>query len=1271
MKCWIWVFCCVSVLGAAPADFPIVAEDLQVKLFAKEPLVRNPCAITFDAKGRLCVGMGPQYRSPRPETAGDSVWILLDQNNDGVADGRKRFASGFNNIQGLTWKDGALWVANAPELTVVRDTDGDEVADEYVRLYTDLGNLEHGLHGLNWAPDGKLYMSKGNSKGLTMLPDRVAPKAFRDLWGVQAPSAPDFPEPKIFNATNYEKTYHDPRDDWGLTGGILRCDGDGNNLEIVSRGFRNPWDICFDDTFTWFGTDNDQSHGDKLFSPFLGAHFGWGHAWSYDWKGDDHLPTAPSAGPLFEGSGTGTIHLNHPGWPKAYRDVFIYNDWMRRETLVYRKSWKGAWLQADGKPEVIAHAGGGRAMSQSRGRSFSPVDIEMGPDGALWVSSWGREYGAKMVEGQQQNEGRIYRLWPKKMKAEWRPEPKRAKPLKDWSMPELMADLDSGLPVWRVNASEELVRRGDKMVDQLQYALRDHIKKSERFETWAGWTLGRLQPHNLRLTALFTTAVRDSKSLNFRRQATAIVAMRLQQEDRLNLPDTIRLALKDPEPRLRHAALLALREAGSARDVEYLLAVLAKETDRVVYYSAWGALGELLTVPQRQRLLLDKRAGVRRGVVLSLLEEDALTDAELKSLMEDTDAALVDLVKRRLGGKDAFPHRGRLLEATLAGRTAREASVNPLTNLRPASGRLYRVMNLEAGVPAYTDRNYRVTGVPEVLRGEAFIQPACGDAERDSGVALEFTLRYPATVWLADDARAKVLPKWMRQGWTRTELIIEITDPKRMHLYRRDFPAGPVKLGANRDGVNQGKGNYLVIIQPKLLSPTGKVATVNEVLKRMNQADVTRGRDLFLSRHGANCASCHQLEEVGNVFAPGLADIGDRTDAEFLARSILEPNAAITEGFAMQVFTQHDGSAVAGIVLEETEREVSVATAGGVVLRVAKPQMANRETLRQSAMPAAFGAMLRPQQVADVVAYLLQQKAKSSGFHFETQKDQVALWLDGKKIGTYLLKHPQLTRRAWINMKTHTGRQVTRNYPPQAGDGADHPLMHPGIWMGFGHLDSQDYWRLQAKVVHDGFLQAPKAGSDHATFTVCNRYQTADGKDEVCQEICRMEFRRHADGILLLWDSTFRNEQRDFYFGDQEESGLAVRMASPLRVKGGNGTIINHRGEKNGAGIWGKESKWFDYAGQINGRHVGLLVATHPDNPRPSWLHARDYGVVVTNPFPKQPKERRAPYVKTWVKRGEPFRLRYAVLIHDTAQPINPALAYQSMLQVLKPTGNR
>ena len=296
--------------------------------------------------------------------------------------------------------------------------------------------------------------------------------------------------------------------------------------------------------------------------------------------------------------------------------------------------------------------------------------------------------------------------------------------------------------------------------------------------------------------------------------------------------------------------------------------------------------------------------------------------------------------------------------------------------MRTASGRTYQVMDLQEGIQMYIDRNYRVTSVPDLLKGETFIRPACEDAELENGVAIEFKLRYPATVWIADDARPQQLPTWLRQGWQRTELVIGSTDAERMNLYRRDFPKGIVKLGANRDGVNRGKGKYLVIIQPKLLAPKDKVTTVESALDLMKDADLARGRDLYLSRHGANCASCHQLEGIGNTFAPALENIGERTTAEFLARSILEPSAAITEGFTLQAFTQQDGRYVAGIVLEETGREVKVAVTGDLVTRVPKAQLAKRETLNISAMPAVFGAMLRPQQVADVVAYLLEQKSK-------------------------------------------------------------------------------------------------------------------------------------------------------------------------------------------------------------------------------------------------------------------------------------------------------
>ena len=153
------------IRGQSAVDpvLPTVASGFTVKLFAQEPLVRNPAAMAFDHRGRLFV-VGPQYRNPTPETPGDSVVMLIDSNGDGVADASKAFASGLNSIQGLAWHGRDLWIGNSPDLTVVRDLDGDDVADEYVKVYTDLGNLEHANHGHTWAPTGSSTSPKARRK---------------------------------------------------------------------------------------------------------------------------------------------------------------------------------------------------------------------------------------------------------------------------------------------------------------------------------------------------------------------------------------------------------------------------------------------------------------------------------------------------------------------------------------------------------------------------------------------------------------------------------------------------------------------------------------------------------------------------------------------------------------------------------------------------------------------------------------------------------------------------------------------------------------------------------------------------------------------------------------------------------------------------------------------------------------------------------------------------------------------------------------------------
>ena len=622
-----WNFDDSANLDAVPA----VPAGFSATMFAREPLVRNPCSIAFDARGRMFVGMGPQYRNPTPQTPPDSVVIVQDTNGDGIADKTLTFATGFNCIQGLAWHGRDLWVANAPDLTIVRDLDGDDVADEYVRVFTDLGNIEHALHGLNWAPDGKLYMTKGNSKGLAMKaavkgePDRIAPKPFRELAGFPGPAgAPDFPAPKTFTRETYRKAYQDPRDDWGEKGGVLRCDDLGANLDLVSRGLRNPYGMGFDHGFEWLGTDQDQNEGDRLVMPFFSADFGWSHAWSTHWTGENHLPTAPISGPMFTGSGTGVVFADSPAWPAQYRGVWLINDWLLKSTMYYRPEWKGALVQpAGGTFAEFISARENRAL-------FRPVDMAFGADGALYILGWSRGYGVEWdKDGQMSNEGRIYRIMPTGAK----PLPPLSDiPFSKMTVPQLLVEFDSLLPVRRIDAQDELARRGKAVRGEL-FAAWKSGPLSQAQETWTLWALMRAGAED----ELFARIAADGSSpLNPRLQALRILGGRKSAA----LGSVLAPALSHREPRVRFAAVQAVHQGRLATLTAPLIAHAAVEKDRVTYYATWHALRDLAGVEKLRPLLADKRGGVRCAALLALLDLQAMTKTELQPFTRDEDEAV-------------------------------------------------------------------------------------------------------------------------------------------------------------------------------------------------------------------------------------------------------------------------------------------------------------------------------------------------------------------------------------------------------------------------------------------------------------------------------------------------------------------------------------------------------------------------------------------------------------------------------------------------------
>jgi hypothetical protein len=156
-----------------------------------------------------------------------------------------------------------------------------------------------------------------------------------------------------------------------------------------------------------------------------------------------------------------------------------------------------------------------------------------------------------------------------------------------------------------------------------------------------------------------------------------------------------------------------------------------------------------------------------------------------------------------------------------------------------------------------------------------------------------------------------------------------------------------------------------------------------------------------------------------------------------------------------------------------------------------------------------------------------------------------------------------------------------------------------------------------------------------------------------------------------MWDSTFSSKQ-DFAFGDQEEMGVGFRVATSIRVgasgKGnlppGSGTILDSQGRKDESEVWGNAAEWCDYSGTIAGQHVGLTIFCHPKNFRPSWYHARDYGLLQANPFGRQAfgKGEKSTIV---VRPAETLRLRFGILIHSGPAGSQPDLpsAYQDYVR--------
>src|SRR5215831_3055059 len=214
-----------------------VADGLEFKLWASEPLFVNPTCMDIDHKGRVWVCESVNYRNKlhrrpklnRPE--GDRIVILEDTKGAGKADKAITFyqTPDFIAPLGITVaKDPVgpgykVYVCHSPDILVFEDKDGDGKADgPPKKLLTGFGGVDsdHGVHGILIGPDGKLYFSVGDT----------------GVHGLQSSDG---------KGRKWETNHTDCQ-----AGTIWRSDLDGKNLELIAHNFRNEYEPCVDS----FGT---------------------------------------------------------------------------------------------------------------------------------------------------------------------------------------------------------------------------------------------------------------------------------------------------------------------------------------------------------------------------------------------------------------------------------------------------------------------------------------------------------------------------------------------------------------------------------------------------------------------------------------------------------------------------------------------------------------------------------------------------------------------------------------------------------------------------------------------------------------------------------------------------------------------------------------------------------------------------------------------------------------------------------------------------------
>ncbi len=358
---------------SSPAEVVGAVEDMSavhrtLPGFKLERLYRVPSsegswvAMTTDGRGRLLCA--DQYGRIYRVTVSANPAEKPDVSPSGIA---------LQGAHGLLWHKGVLWVtvnegSDQSGVWRVTDTDNDGEPDKPELVFPLHGRGEHGPHALVAAPDGRsIYLIAGNHTDIPTFQSSLVTRT----W------AEDQLLPRRPDAGGHAQDRMAPG------GWIARFGTDGKNLELVSAGYRNAYDMAFNehgDAFT-YDSDMEWDMGMPWYRPTRfcqivpGSEFGWRNG-TGKWPDyyEDAMPSLLDIGP---GSPTGVLSGKGAKFPAKYQRAIYGLDWTFATLYAVHLTPDGRGYKAT-REEFVAGSG------------LPLTDAVIGTDGAMYFMTGGR-----------------------------------------------------------------------------------------------------------------------------------------------------------------------------------------------------------------------------------------------------------------------------------------------------------------------------------------------------------------------------------------------------------------------------------------------------------------------------------------------------------------------------------------------------------------------------------------------------------------------------------------------------------------------------------------------------------------------------------------------------------------------------------------------------------------------------------------------------------------------------------------------------------------